>query len=202
MNPIFLDFEASSLHRGSFPIEIGWVTGSGEKESHLICPAPEWLLPTPTSNWSPASERIHGIPLATLTGEGVDHRVVAARVAEVFDRPDIVLFADSPFDGEWLNCLMRATEDPRPFVVTPVHEAFAHACRPLLRLLPPIGSSERADGEKRVRTLAASIIARCEEVEEQRTGVRHRALADAERLWRTWRTISAEAHQASSGAPG
>ena len=202
MSPIFLDFEASSLHRGSFPIEIGWVLASGDGESHLIRPAPEWLLPTPTSNWSPNSERIHGIALASLLAGGMDHWVVATKAAKVFDEPGAMLVADSGFDGMWLNRLMRAADVPTSFSVIPVDEAYAHACRPLLRLLPSSGSPERSAGEVRVADLASSIIARCEEDEERRVGVRHRALADAASLWRTWRAIGAEAESASRGRVG
>jgi hypothetical protein len=38
---VFLDFEASSLRKNGFPIEIGWVFENGAAESHLIRPAPD-----------------------------------------------------------------------------------------------------------------------------------------------------------------
>jgi hypothetical protein len=37
---VFLDFEASSLARHSYPIEVAWVFEDGASEAHLIRPAP------------------------------------------------------------------------------------------------------------------------------------------------------------------
>ena len=52
---LFVDFEASSLHVGSFPIEAAWVREDGVGEAHLITPEDDW------HEWSYASESIHGI---------------------------------------------------------------------------------------------------------------------------------------------
>jgi hypothetical protein len=46
----FLDFEASSLGKKSYPIEVAWVFEDGTSESHLIKPAPEW------TDWDPAAQ--------------------------------------------------------------------------------------------------------------------------------------------------
>ena len=40
---LFLDFEASSLLPGSFPIEVAWVDETGQGESYLIRPHEGWL---------------------------------------------------------------------------------------------------------------------------------------------------------------
>ena len=40
----FLDFEASSLEKGGFPVEVGWVLEDGAEEAHLIRPAPDWTV--------------------------------------------------------------------------------------------------------------------------------------------------------------
>ena len=61
---VFLDFEASSLARRGFPIEIAWVFETGEAESHLIRPAADW------TEWSAEAESIHGIPRASLERDG------------------------------------------------------------------------------------------------------------------------------------
>ena len=37
---VFLDFEASSLAKRGYPIEVAWVFEDGRAESHLIRPAP------------------------------------------------------------------------------------------------------------------------------------------------------------------
>lgn len=39
---VFLDFEASSLAKLSYPIEVAWVFEDGASETHLIQPAPQW----------------------------------------------------------------------------------------------------------------------------------------------------------------
>ena len=64
----FVDFEASSLRSGSFPIEVAWVNEDGQGESYLIRPAEGW-----NPEWSPQSERTHGIALAALLEHGVPH---------------------------------------------------------------------------------------------------------------------------------
>lgn len=76
---VFLDFEASSLARNSYPIEVGWVFEDGREESHLIRPAPGW------TDWDAAAEAIHGIARDTLEREGAPHDVVARRMVEVLD---------------------------------------------------------------------------------------------------------------------
>jgi hypothetical protein len=51
----FLDFEASSLGKQGYPIEVAWVFANGEEESHLIRPAEAW------TDWDVKAGRIHGI---------------------------------------------------------------------------------------------------------------------------------------------
>jgi hypothetical protein len=51
---VFLDFEASSLNKKSFPIEVAWVFQDGRSRSYLIRPAPEWI------DWSDEAEEVHG----------------------------------------------------------------------------------------------------------------------------------------------
>ena len=50
---VFLDFEASSLGRKGFPIEVAWVFETGEEEAHLIRPAEGW------TEWDASAEAIH-----------------------------------------------------------------------------------------------------------------------------------------------
>lgn len=62
---LFLDFEASSLNRDSWPVEIGysWIAdGQIRTRSSLIAPRPDWAL----SEWSEVSARVHGIPQEDL----------------------------------------------------------------------------------------------------------------------------------------
>ena len=62
--PLFtIDFEASSLEPGTYPIEVGvcrWQSRASGIEgwSTLIKPTPEWIA---HRSWSPASAEVHGI---------------------------------------------------------------------------------------------------------------------------------------------
>jgi hypothetical protein len=98
---VFLDFEASSLARKSYPIEVAWVFENGRSETYLIKPAPEW------TDWDPAAEAIHHIPQTTLLADGTPHAVVAARMVADLAGHDLLASAPS-WDGKWLSALLRA----------------------------------------------------------------------------------------------
>lgn len=189
----FLDFEASSLMKGSFPVEVAWVDEDGQAESHLIRPAPEWLtLDDGRPEWSPESERLHGIPFADLLADGVDHGRVARRAEEVLGRLQAMAFSDNPrSDGHWLDMLLRAGGVRRSVPVTDVRLLYGWACRPLRDLLPLGDGPGRERAEERIHNMAAEIIARAEETESLRPRVHHRAVPDAESLWRTWKAVQA-----------
>ncbi len=103
---IFIDFEASSLGKQGFPIEVGWAAEDGAEESHLIRPAPGW------DEWSAEAESIHGISRERLLREGTPHDTVARRMVETLTGHD--LFASAPsWDGQWLSRLLRAAGLPR-----------------------------------------------------------------------------------------
>ena len=103
---VFLDFEASSLAKKSYPIEVAWVFEDGRSEAHLIRPAPDW------TDWDPAAEAIHHIPHAELVAKGTPHDVVAARMLAELDGHDLLASAPS-WDGKWLSALLRAGGLPR-----------------------------------------------------------------------------------------
>ncbi len=103
---VFLDFEASSLAKDSYPIELAWVFEDGREESHLIRPAAEW------SDWDPRAERIHRISRETLQADGEPLDDVARRLVESLTGHD--LFASAPsWDGKWLSLLLRSAGFPR-----------------------------------------------------------------------------------------
>ena len=54
---VFLDVEASGLHAGSYPIEVGWCGLDLVATSFLIRPHASWT----EDDWSVTSERVHGI---------------------------------------------------------------------------------------------------------------------------------------------
>ena len=79
--PLFtIDFEASSLDIGTYPIEVGvcrWLSPESQIEgwSTLIRPLPEWEA---NGSWSPASQAVHGIQRAELeTGVTATEAIIA-----------------------------------------------------------------------------------------------------------------------------
>jgi len=103
---VFLDFEASSLAKRSYPIEVAWVFADGRSESHLIPPAPDW------TDWDVGAEALHGIHRRTLLLEGSSCKEVARRMMDVLTGHDLLASAPS-WDGKWLSALLRAADLPR-----------------------------------------------------------------------------------------
>lgn len=163
---VFLDFEASSLSKDSYPVEVGWVLEDGTGEAHLIRPAPDW------TDWDDTAEAMHGLSRSRLQREGVPHEVVCARLIELFEGN--VVHASAPsWDGHWLSMLLRAADQPRHLLrMTDTEDAFVAAAK--ARLGP------QADAES-----VAEAIAAARAVVEVRP-VAHRALADARREWEIW----------------
>lgn len=96
-----LDFEASALQLGSFPIEVGIAIGNGEKIiqtfTTLIQPRPEWL---DHGVWSKQSEAVHGIKASQLA-----RGMPAIEVCSALDRllyGSAVYVDGGYFDAYWL----------------------------------------------------------------------------------------------------
>ena len=103
---VFLDFEASSLSKHSYPVEVAWVFEDGRSRSMLIAPAPNW------TDWSGEAEAIHGISREKLADEGVPASLVVQEMIATLSDHD--LYASSPsWDGKWLSILLRAGGVPR-----------------------------------------------------------------------------------------
>jgi len=177
---VFLDFEASSLSKHSYPIEVGWVFEDGQSEAHLIRPAPEW------TEWDDAAQAIHRIKRAQLDREGTPHDQVAARMVEVLSGHD--LFASAPsWDGKWLSTLLRAAGLPRHSLrLRDSDDLLLDTARSLLR---PRVAEDRLEEE------AANLVA-LTEVREAGAPPAHRALADATEERDRWLAV----HAAAKGA--
>ncbi len=103
---VFLDFEASSLSKQSYPVEVAWVFEDGRSRTFLIRPAPDW------TDWSSEAEAIHGISRELLEKEGVTVSIIADEMVETLSGHD--LYASAPsWDGKWLSALLRAAGHPR-----------------------------------------------------------------------------------------
>jgi hypothetical protein len=179
---VFLDFEASSLSKNSYPIEVAWVFEDGASEAHLIRPAPAW------TEWDSGAERIHGIPRALLEREGEPHDRVAARMVAVLANHD--LFASAPsWDGKWLSALLRAAGLPRHALrLRDSDEAHLEMAKELLR--------EAVEPEQ-LEQVASSLVAGIE-VRGPEELPAHRALADAQEERLRWLKVRDEADTLSA----
>lgn len=182
----FIDFEASSLRPGSFPIEVAWVDMHGHGESHLIRPAPDWLS-SDGWEWDAVSESVHGISLEVLMRDGKDAGMVARRLAKAIG--DAQAYSDAPgHDGAWLECLLDEGGRAGAVKLSSVRTAYGMACLPFFERLPKdegiVKGVRWAMETRRMR----QVVRAAEEAEEELPRV-HRALPDALALWRTWRDI-------------
>jgi len=174
---VFIDFEASSLSKTSYPIEVGWVFVDGRSEGHLIRPAPGW------DDWSVQAEAVHGIARTTLERDGMAHDRVANRMVEVLSGHD--LFASAPsWDGKWLSALLRAAGLPRHALrLRDTEEAHRDIARTLLAPLVPAAALDSAVAN------AVSLA----ELRFRDGPVRHRAVEDAEQERQRWIAVQAVA---------
>jgi hypothetical protein len=97
--PPILDFEASSLNAfWSYPISVGLVLG-GRSYYWEIAPKPEW------TDWSAASEKIHGLSLSYLQQYGQPADKVCRQVQEVIGNNKII-YSDQPdWERIWAKAL-------------------------------------------------------------------------------------------------
>lgn len=176
---VFLDFEASSLGKNGYPIEVGWVFEDGRPEAHLIKPAEGW------TDWDKEAEAIHGLSRERLTEEGAPAETVARRLVEALTGH--LLYASAPsWDGKWLSKLLRGGGLPRHALrLRDSEEARDEAVRERLEgVLPP------AELDAVVSTILAGAAERA-----RRREARHRALADAEGERQIWLEVQRLADQ-------
>jgi hypothetical protein len=74
--PAILDIEASGFGRGSYPIEVGFITSEGALFCGLIRPEPDWR------HWDGAAEALHGISRELLQRHGRPAPWMAAQLNE------------------------------------------------------------------------------------------------------------------------
>jgi len=166
---VFLDFEASSLAKTSYPIEVGWVFENGETDAFLIRPAPDW------TDWDETAEHVHGISRERLQLEGIAHQDACDRLVRSLSTH--TLFASAPsWDGHWLSMLLRAGGQPRHLLrLRDTEEVFVEAVR------DGLGASAGPDRIIEIVSLARSVV--------ENGPVAHRALQDAQREMRIWREV-------------
>lgn len=177
----FLDFEASSLGRHGFPIEIAWVFESGEEESHLIRPAAGW------TEWDAAAQAVHGIPRNALEWQGMPVQELGPRMLRILAGHR--LYASAPsWDGQWLSRLLRAAGLPRHALrLHDTEEAQAEAASAILQAAGlPLEERKR---------LQAQVL---EDVRNIQGQPAHRALDDARRERALWLEARRQAEAAAA----
>lgn len=174
----FIDFEASSLGRDGYPIEVAWVFEDGGSESFLIVPMEEW------SDWDPAAEAIHGLTREQLVSDGVATEIVAKRLVAALQGHEVYASAPS-WDGKWLSKLLRAGGFPRHAVrLTDTDVGLFDLAGALLA--PFVPSSEIHRATRRIIAEAGHRVAGRPHA--------HRALPDAESERERWLIVSQLAH--------
>jgi len=112
---IFADFEASGLHQGSYPVEVGWCSHDLRTGwSSLIRPEPEWTQ----TGWSFMGETLHKISLDRAMSSGRAVGEVVQRLNS--DLADQQVMTDSPeWDSRWLWRMYDAASVFPTFAVLP-----------------------------------------------------------------------------------
>lgn len=123
---MFLDFEASGLEAGSWPIQIGIARVQDDDtvsiHEELIRPHPTW----PEKLWSPVSAQVHGIPRSALDAAAEAHQV-ATRVIDLLAGRTLV--SDAPeFDERWLHMLTATVDPSLSLVVEDFDSVLAASC--------------------------------------------------------------------------
>jgi hypothetical protein len=176
---VFLDFEASSLAKRSYPIEVAWVFEDGREESHLIRPAPGW------DDWDMSAEAIHHISRARLLSDGMPHDDLAKHMVDRLSGHDLIASAPS-WDGKWLSALLRAAGLPRHGLrLRDSDDAQRDTARAILK---GVVAGDRL--ESAVERLRSNALMAC-----AGGPPRHRALDDARRERTNWLAVRMAAEQ-------
>jgi len=181
---VFLDFEASSLGKHGYPIEVGWVFEDGRSDSYLIRPAQDW------TDWDAQAEAIHRISRSHLLANGSPHDVVARRMVEQLGGHDLLASAPS-WDGKWMSALLRASGLPRHSLRLRDSDDAHRECA--VAILASVISPDR------LQQAIAEVLA-LSEVRAPNQQPAHRALADAEAERARWLAVQATARAMAADA--
>ncbi len=115
-NMAFMDFEATSLGRNGFPIEVGLVTlGSSVQYSSRIS-----ISGLSNIEWSKESELIHGIKQSDLINSP-SRESVAAELNHTFAGM-VILVDDSFYDTFWARLLFESVNVKMNFEILTIYE--------------------------------------------------------------------------------
>jgi hypothetical protein len=159
-----LDFEASSLEPGGYPIEVGLALWPApDKPVHswstLICPTEDWLQ---HGDWSKASRAVHGISQSELK-TGPRPQEVAQALNEALSSSGVAWCDGGPYDAQWARTLFKAVGLKPAFSLCDWHSLLlrleSEARERALRWLETTPSKHRAqeDAEHLVLALAHAV---------------------------------------------
>ena len=106
--PTIIDVEASGFGKGSYPIEVGFITSNQQISCSLIKPIEAW------SSWNNDVEKVHGIKRELLMTKGKSIHEIATWLNESFNGE--VVYSDAWMnDMCWLGCLYDEAEIAQTF---------------------------------------------------------------------------------------
>lgn len=180
--PLFMDFEASSLHlENSYPIEVAWSLEDGKIESHLICPdnLGGW------TDWDNYAESdIHRITREMLTEEGKPPAWVASRMNEILANK-VLLTNGYDYDFDWCHKLFKAAKVPMTFNLGCSNHVFSLK---LSSTLEPSLEDVLLDKPVQKESIDKMLGLISQQAWQGLTG-RHRAAVDMQQLINMWRII-------------
>jgi hypothetical protein len=124
---ISLDFEASGLGEGTYPIEVGVAVWHGPDTpirswSTLIAPTPDWVA---KGVWKPEAAAIHNIPRGSLHA-GKKPREVVRCLNAIIGYAGVALCDGGKNDDYWLQRLIEAGDEPVGFALASWHLITLH----------------------------------------------------------------------------
>lgn len=100
--PIIIDIEASGFGKGSYPIEVGYISRHGHQWCSLIMPSKDW------THWDSTAEQLHRISRETLLRNGKDPVEIVLHLNDVFHHQTV--YTDGWLqDYTWISQLFNLT---------------------------------------------------------------------------------------------
>ena len=106
--PTIIDLEASGFGKGSYPIEVGFITANQDISCSLIKPAESW------TSWNIEAEKVHGIKRELLNTKGISIYEIATWLNETF-KGDVIYTDAWMNDMCWLGRLYDEAEISQTF---------------------------------------------------------------------------------------
>jgi len=101
--PIIIDIEASGFGKGSYPIEVGYISRHGHPWCSLIMPSKDW------THWDSAAEKLHHISRDILLKNGKDPVEIASHLNDIFHNQTV--YSDGWLhDFTWMSQLFNLAE--------------------------------------------------------------------------------------------